>query len=98
MRPHSSRIGRKDVTTPMRTRLIVLGVALLVAAMLPASALAAPSTQSAPGESNLGFLFAGLAIAWAGFFAYAIYTSIKTRELRREIEELRQQLAERPRQ
>ena len=68
---------------------------LLLAAALPLTALAAASAQEVPGESNLGFLLAGTALAWVGFFAYAFYIGQKNRELRRDIEELRQALADR---
>ena len=68
---------------------------LLLAAALPLTALAAASAQEVPGESNLGFLLAGTALAWAGFFAYAFYIGRKNLELRRDIEELRQELADR---
>ena len=73
-----------------------LAAALAVVALLalPSVAAAAFAGQSAPGESNLGFLLAGLLLAWGGFFAYAFYLSRKTREMRREIDELREQLAE----
>ena len=69
-------------------------IAALVA-LVPLTALAAVATQDAPGESNLGFLLAGTALAWAGFFAYAFYIGQKNRELCRDIEELRQALADR---
>ena len=72
-------------------------LAALVAAV-PLTALAAVAPQSAPGESNLGFLLAGTVLAWAGFFAYAFYVGRKNRELRRDIEELRSTLAEREQQ
>ena len=48
-----------------------------------------------PGESNLGFLFAGFAIVWVAFFVYVFYMSRREREMRREIEELRRQLEQR---
>ena len=66
-----------------------------LAALVPLTALAAVAPQDAPGESNLGFLLAGTALAWAGFFAYTFYLGRKNRELRRDIEELRRTLAER---
>ncbi len=66
-----------------------------LAALVPLTALAAVAPQDAPGESNLGFLLAGTALAWVGFFAYAFYLGRKNRELRRDIEELRSTLAER---
>ena len=64
-------------------------------ALAPLTALAAVAPQDAPGESNLGFLLAGTALAWAGFFAYAFYVGRKNRELRRDLEELQQTLAAR---
>lgn len=67
----------------------------VLAAAVPLTALAAVAPQSAPGESNLGFLLAGTALAWAGFFAYAFYVGRKNRELRRDIEDLQRILAER---
>ena len=69
--------------------------ALLLAAALPLTALAAAPAQGIPGESNLGFLLAGTALAWAGFFGYAFYVGLKNRELRRDIEDLRRTLAQR---
>ena len=66
-----------------------------LAALLPLTALAAVAPQDAPGESNLGFLLAGTALAWVGFFAYAFYLGRKNRELRQDIEELRRTLTER---
>ena len=66
-----------------------------LAAAVPLTALAAVAPQDAPGESNLGFLLAGTALAWAGFFAYAFYVGRKNRELRRDIEDLRRTLDER---
>ncbi|MBI2170650.1 MAG: CcmD family protein [Chloroflexi bacterium] len=47
-----------------------------------------------PGESNLPFLFAVYTVSWLAFFAYAFFMSRRQRELRREIEELRRQQAE----
>ncbi|MCI0779165.1 MAG: hypothetical protein J4N29_03000 [Chloroflexi bacterium] len=67
----------------------------VLAAAVPLTALAAVAPQSAPGESNLGFLLAGTALAWAGFFAYAFYVGRKNRELRRDIEDLQRTLADR---
>lgn len=48
-----------------------------------------------PGESNLGFLFAAFAVAWAVFFGYVFYMSRRERELRRDLDELRRQLESR---
>ena len=69
-------------------------LALLALLTLPGIAAAAVEGQSAPGESNLGFLLVGLLLAWGGFFSYAFYLSRKTQEMRHEIDELRAQLAE----
>ena len=69
--------------------------AAALVALMPLSALAAVAPQDAPGESNLGFLLAGTALAWVGFFAYAFYLGRKNRELRRDIEDLQRILAER---
>lgn len=73
----------------------VLMAAGALAALAAPPAMAAASAQSAPGESNLGYLLAGTLLTWAGFFAYAVYIGRKNRELRREVEELRAALAER---
>ena len=73
---------------------LAVGLALLALLAAPSVAAAAAQGQSAPGESNLGFLLVGLLLAWGGFFAYAFYLSRKTREMRREIDELREQIAE----
>ena len=71
---------------------LATALALLTLLALPGIAAAAVSGQSAPGESNLGFLLVGLLLVWGGFFAYTFYLSRKTREMRREIDELREQL------
>ena len=76
-------------------RLTVAAYVAALAALVPLTVLAAVAPQDAPGESNLGFLLAGTAVAWAGFFAYAFYIGRKNRELRRDIDELRRSLADR---
>ncbi len=73
---------------------VLLSAGAFVALAAP-PAMAAASAQSAPGESNLGYLLAGTLLTWAGFFAYAVYIGRKNRELRREVEELRAALRER---
>jgi len=63
---------------------------------MPSVALAAPAAQQeAPGESNLGFLFAAFAVVWVVFFGYVFYTSRRERELRRDLDELRRQMEDR---
>ncbi len=79
----------------MRLRLTIITALLLLLAALPSTAMAAAPGQSAGGNGNLGFLLAGTALAWAGFFVYAYYLGRKNQDLRREIEELRQLLKER---
>jgi len=71
---------------------------LLTFIALPQMALASAAGQSAPGESNLDFLLAGTALAWAGFFSYAFYLSRRNKEIRRELDELRERLADRDKQ
>ena len=73
----------------MRIVLVLMAVALAIVA------IAAAPAQSAPGESNLDFLLVGSALTWAGFFGYALYVSRRNAATRRELEELRQMLAER---
>jgi CcmD family protein len=76
----------------MQARITLFLMVALPLAMAPHAVLAAPATQDAPGESNLGFLFAGFAVVWVAFFAYVFYISRREREMRREVDELRQQL------
>ena len=71
---------------------LAVGLALMALLAAPGVAAAAVAGQSAPGESNLGFLLVGLLLVWGGFFGYTFYMSRKTREMRREIDELREQL------
>jgi CcmD family protein len=76
---------------------IAIGFTITAIIALPGTALAATSThETIPGESNLGYLFVGEIIVWVGFFAYTFYTSRKTNDLRREIEDLRAQLKAAP--
>lgn len=72
-------------------------VAALGASLAPQAVLAAPASHiTAPGESNLGYLFAGFAVVWLGFFAYVFYMGRRERSLRSEIDELRRQITQRP--
>ena len=48
-------------------------------------------------EANLPYLFAVYIITWAGFFGYVFYVSRRQRQLHREIDDLRQALAEKER-
>ena len=75
--------------------LLAVTLGLLLLLLMPSVALAAPLAQEeAPGESNLGFLFAAFAVAWAVFFGYVFYMSRRERELRRDLDQLRRQVAE----
>ena len=55
----------------------------------------ATNAESSDPEANLPFLFAVYTVTWAIFFVYLYYLSQRQRNLRREVEELRQLLAER---
>lgn len=57
----------------------------------------AQASDSDP-EANLPFLFAVYILTWAGFFGYAFYMSRRQRDMRRDIEALRQALRERQEQ
>ena len=67
---------------------------LLLSAAVTGVAEAAGAAQADEPESNLPFLFAAFAVTWAAFFAYAFYMAHRERELRREVEALRQALEE----
>ena len=72
--------------------------ALLGCAVLSAGAvvLAAPLGQeSAPGEGNLGYLFAGFAVVWVGVIVYLFSISKREQSLRRELDDVRQRVADR---
>jgi CcmD family protein len=45
--------------------------------------------------SDLGYLIAALAAAWVGLFLYMYYLGQRVRELRRDVEGLEQDVAER---
>ena len=71
--------------------------ALLACAVLSAgaAALAAPPGQeSAPGESNLGYLFAGFAVVCVGVIVYLFSISKREQSLKRELDEVRERVAE----
>ena len=46
-------------------------------------------------EANLPYLFAAYAVTWVGFFVYLYFLSQRNRNLQREVEALREALAER---
>lgn len=59
---------------------------------------AMPLQQEPEGESELPWLFAVFFITWAVFFGYAFVMSRRQREMKREIEALKNALAEKERQ
>ena len=91
------------VLKPLMTLLIVSAIFLSTAA-IPAmaqqdiSAQATNAESSSDPEANLPYLFAVYAITWVVFFVYLYYLSQRQQNLRREVEELRQVLAEKERQ
>jgi CcmD family protein len=44
---------------------------------------------------NLGYLFAGFAVFWAGLFVYILWLQVRLRSVMRELERLEERLAER---
>jgi len=81
--------------------LLVVSAMFLSSAAIPA--MAQPDTQDQAAttvsdpEANLPYLFAVYAVTWVAFFAYLYYLSQRQQSLRRELEELREALAERDR-
>ncbi len=75
---------------------IAVGVLLAaVLALLPLGmALAQGDAGSGSQKTFLPYVFAVYTITWVAFFAFAFYMSRRQRELRREIDELRQQRAQ----
>jgi CcmD family protein len=76
------------------SRFSMMMMVLVLALAFPATTLAAPIGHEAAGESNLGFLFTGFSVVWVGLIAYAFYVNRREQALRRELEELRHQLAD----
>tara|TARA_Y100000310_G_C19962075_1_gene481673 strand:- start:56 stop:340 length:285 start_codon:yes stop_codon:yes gene_type:complete len=94
----------------MKKHVLKALIALLMVYTIALSLLAAPAlaqtdtsdqaaTTSAASdpEANLPYLFAVYAVTWVAFFAYLYYLSQRQQNLRREVEELREALAERER-
>ena len=97
---------RKTLPIAKSVPAVLLG--LIVAAFLAAPvyagsgivdhAVSATTFAQASGsdpEANLPFLFAVYILTWAGFFGYAFYMSRRQRDMRRDIEALRQALRDR---
>lgn len=70
---------------PLALLLLLVGAALL---------LGAAPAQESDTKPFLQFLFAAYTITWAAFFGYAYFMSRKQRELKRELDALRQRLEE----
>jgi len=81
--------------------LLVVSAMFLSSAAIPAMAQSDTQDQVATTvsdpEANLPYLFAVYAVTWVAFFAYLYYLSQRQQSLRRELEELREALAERDR-
>ena len=58
----------------------------------PAGSMAAEDTDP---EANLPYLFAAYSVTWVGFFVYVYFLSQRNRNLQREVEALREELADR---
>jgi CcmD family protein len=97
---------RKALPIAKTAPVVLLG--LIVAAVLAAPVYAgngivdhavsattyAQASDSDP-EANLPFLFAVYILTWAGFFGYAFYMSRRQRDMRHDIDALRQALRDR---
>ena len=97
---------RKALPIAKSAPVVLLG--LILAAVLAAPVYAGngivdhagPATTFAQAsgsnpEANLPFLFAVYILTWAGFFGYAFYMSRRQRDMRRDIDALRQALRDR---
>lgn len=93
MNPLYSTTPRRNAMRKTRRAALFVGL-LLLAATVAGVAEAAGTAQTNGPESNLSFLFAVFAVTWAAFFAYVFYMAYRGRELRREVEALRQALEE----
>jgi CcmD family protein len=87
-------------TLPLILGLVVMAV--MTGTMYAASGIGDEFVSSAPlaqesgsdPEANLPFLFAVYFITWAGFFGYVFYMSRRQREMRRDIDALKQAVRE----
>lgn len=89
----------KGIVTRPLIALLIMSAVFLASMAIPAMAQEDISVQptnqeSSDPEANLPYLFAVYSITWIVFFAYLYYLSQRQRNLRREVEELRQILAE----
>ncbi len=84
------------VSVWLRRYAVAVAVAALAWLLSAGAVLAAGAAQENEydPEGNLSYLFAVFAITWAAFFAYAFYMGRRQRELRREIDDLKEALQE----
>ena len=57
--------------------------------------ISAETSEDRGPEANLPYLFAAYTVTWVGFFVYVYYLSQRQRSLQREVEALKEALAER---
>ncbi len=85
------------------TLIVLIALSVVVLALDGDTALAqqatpeATASESSDPEANLPYLFAAYSVTWIGFFVYVYYLSQRNRNLRREVEALREALEERER-
>lgn len=100
---------RKALPIAKSAPLVLLGLILAAALAAPvyagsgivehaASATTFAQASDSDPEANLPFLFAVYILTWAGFFGYAFYMSRRQRDMRRDIDALRQALRDRENQ
>ena len=92
----------KVTLTKMLIALVVLSVVVFALDGDAALAQQATPEQISPTttvdrspEANLPYLFAAYTVTWVGFFVYVYYLSQRQRSLQREVEALREALADR---
>ena len=103
--PKQSSSGRVAVVAIALALIIALAAADLgasddVPGQMAAQGAGEPLQEEQDGDAdeNLPYLFAAYIITWAGFFAYVFVVSRRQREMQRELEALKQALADREEQ
>ena len=106
MSTRSSSTLRKALPLVKSAPFVLLGLVLAALLATPvfadsgiveyavSAATYAQASDSDP-EANLPYLFAVYILTWAGFFGYAFYMSRRQRDMRRDIDALRQALRDR---
>jgi CcmD family protein len=77
----------------MRARLTFTLLAIATLLLVPQAAFAHTAQATAP-EGGLGYVLAAFGLAWVLFFAYVFYIERKSRQLRRDLDALRREVAE----